>query len=48
MTFMIVTCAASGVIVPIHHRMPVLLDEGAADDWMNPLERDPFVAQNDC
>jgi putative SOS response-associated peptidase YedK len=40
--FTIVTCAANAVIAAIHDRMPVVLDERAADDWMNPRERDPM------
>jgi putative SOS response-associated peptidase YedK len=39
-TFTIVTCAANAVIARIHDRMPVVLDERAAEDWMNPRERD--------
>jgi hypothetical protein len=41
-TFTIVTCAANAAIAEIHDRMPVVLDERAAEDWMNPLERDPL------
>jgi putative SOS response-associated peptidase YedK len=41
-TFTIVTCAANAAIAAIHDRMPVLLDERAAEDWMNPRERDPM------
>jgi putative SOS response-associated peptidase YedK len=41
-TFTIVTCAANAAIAGIHDRMPVLLDERAAEDWMNPRERDPL------
>jgi putative SOS response-associated peptidase YedK len=41
LTFTIVTCAANALIAPIHDRMPVVLDERAAEDWMNPRERDP-------
>jgi putative SOS response-associated peptidase YedK len=40
-TVTIVTCAANDVIARIHDRMPVVLDERGADDWMNPLEREP-------
>ncbi len=25
----------------IHDRMPVILDDGAAEDWMNPREQNP-------
>jgi putative SOS response-associated peptidase YedK len=41
-TFTIVTCAANAAIAEIHDRMPVVLDERAAEDWMNPQERDPL------
>ena len=41
-TFTIVTCAANAAIAEIHDRMPVGLDERAADDGMNPRERDPL------
>ena len=41
-TFTIVTCAANDAIAAIHDRMPVVLDERAAEDWMNPRERDPL------
>src|SRR5713101_7411682 len=39
-TFTIVTCAANAVIGGIHDRMPVILDDRAAEDWMNPREED--------
>ena len=42
LTFTIVTCAANAAIATIHDRMPVVLDERAAEDWMNPRERDPL------
>lgn len=42
LTFTIVTCAANAAIAAIHDHMPVVLDERAADDWMNPQERDPL------
>ena len=42
MTFTIVTCAANALIAAIHDRMPVVLNERVADDWMNPRERDPL------
>ena len=41
-TFTSVTCAANAVIGEIHDRMPVILDERAAEDWMNPREEDPL------
>jgi putative SOS response-associated peptidase YedK len=41
LTFTIGTCAANALIAAIHDRMPVVLDERAAEDWMNPREREP-------
>ena len=41
-TFTIVTCAANAVIGEIHDRMPVILDERAAEDWINLREEDPL------
>jgi putative SOS response-associated peptidase YedK len=41
-TFTIVTCAANAAIAEIHDRMPVVLDEPGAEDWMNAGERDPL------
>src|SRR5260370_1114995 len=42
-TFTIVTCAANAVIGGIHDRMPVILDERAAEGWMNPREKAPLL-----
>ena len=44
-TFTIVTCAANAAIAEIHDRMPVVLDERAAEDWMNPRETGPAVVE---
>lgn len=41
--FTIVTCAANAALTEIHNRMPVVLDEQAAEDWMNPLESNPLA-----
>jgi putative SOS response-associated peptidase YedK len=41
-TFTIVTCAANAAIAEVHDRMPVVLNERAAEDWMNRQERDPL------
>jgi len=41
-TFTIVTCAANATVAAIHNRMPVILDEGGAEDWMNPREKNPL------
>ena len=40
--FTIITCEPNAVMRPIHNRMPVILDNRAADDWMNPIEADPL------
>jgi putative SOS response-associated peptidase YedK len=42
LTFTIVTCAANVTLAAIHTRMPVILDEGGAEDWMNPREKEPM------
>ncbi len=44
-TFTSVTCAANAVIGEIHDRMPVILDERAAEDWINPLRGGPVLAK---
>ncbi|HLN49900.1 MAG TPA: SOS response-associated peptidase [Steroidobacteraceae bacterium] len=41
-TFTIITCEPNAVTRPIHNRMPVILEEHAADDWMEPGEADPL------
>ncbi len=41
-TFTIITCEPNAVTRPIHNRMPVILEQRAADDWMNPGEGDPL------
>ena len=39
-TFTIITTAANRTLEPIHNRMPVILDEDGAADWMNWREPD--------
>ena len=41
-TFTIVTCEANTLIHEVHDRMPAILDERAAEDWMSPQEKDPL------
>jgi putative SOS response-associated peptidase YedK len=41
LTFTIITCAPNELVGTIHDRMPVVLDERGAEDWMNPRERHP-------
>jgi putative SOS response-associated peptidase YedK len=38
----IITTAANRTIEAIHNRVPVILDEAGAADWMNPREPDPL------
>jgi putative SOS response-associated peptidase YedK len=38
----IITTAANRLLEPIHNRMPVILDEAGAADWMNWREPDPL------
>jgi putative SOS response-associated peptidase YedK len=37
----VVTCAANGIVAPIHDRMPVVLDPGARTAWLDPATDDP-------
>jgi putative SOS response-associated peptidase YedK len=39
-TFTIITTSANRMLEPIHNRMPVILDEAGAADWMNSREPD--------
>ena len=41
-TFTIITTAANRTLEQIHNRMPVILDEAGAADWMNLRESDPL------
>jgi putative SOS response-associated peptidase YedK len=41
-TFTIITTTANRKIEPIHNRMPVILDEAGAADWMNLREPNPL------
>jgi putative SOS response-associated peptidase YedK len=41
-TFTIITTAANRTIEPIHNRMPVILDDAGAADWMNSREPHPL------
>jgi putative SOS response-associated peptidase YedK len=40
-TFTIITTSANELIKSIHDRMPAILDERMAEDWMNPQEPNP-------
>ena len=41
-SFTILTCAANSTVATIHDRMPVILSDREADDWMNPREKAPL------
>ena len=40
-TFTIITTTPNQTVAPIHNRMPVILGDRDADDWMNPRDPDP-------
>ena len=42
-TFTIVTTRANSAMAPYHDRMPVILDDRDADDWMDPRAADPLA-----
>ncbi|MCC6959621.1 MAG: SOS response-associated peptidase [Dehalococcoidia bacterium] len=35
-TFTIITTTANSLVAPVHDRMPVILSENAAEEWLNP------------
>src|SRR5215470_5349338 len=39
--FTILTCAANSTLATIHDRMPVILSDRDADDWINPSAKNP-------
>jgi putative SOS response-associated peptidase YedK len=41
-TFTILTTSANRLLETIHNRMPVILDEAGAADWMNWRELEPL------
>jgi putative SOS response-associated peptidase YedK len=41
-SFTIVTCVANPTLATIHDRMPVILSDRDAEDWMNPREKAPL------
>jgi len=41
-SFTILTCAANASLSTIHHRLPVILSDRDADDWMNPRAKAPL------
>ncbi len=42
-TFTIITTAANALIASYHDRMPVILADRDADDWMDPRAPDPLA-----
>ena len=42
-TFTILTCAANSAMAAVHNRMPVILSDRDADDWINPREAHPLT-----
>jgi putative SOS response-associated peptidase YedK len=45
-TFTILTCAANSTMAVVHDRMPVILSDRNAEDWMNPREANPLVLKH--
>ena len=41
-SFTILTCVANPALATIHDRMPVILSDRDAEDWMNPREKAPL------
>jgi putative SOS response-associated peptidase YedK len=41
-SFTILTCVANPALATIHDRMPVILSDLDAEDWMNPREKAPL------
>jgi putative SOS response-associated peptidase YedK len=41
----LITTEANGVVEPVHNRMPVILDPGAFDRWLDPNEQRAQVLQ---
>src|SRR5215470_20317019 len=39
--FTILTCAANSTLATTHDRMPVILSDREADDWINPSSKRP-------
>ena len=39
----LITTEANAVVSPVHNRMPVILDPGSFDRWLDPNEQDPKV-----
>jgi putative SOS response-associated peptidase YedK len=42
-TFAILTCTANSTMAAVHDRMPEMLSDRDADDWVNPRAADPLV-----
>jgi putative SOS response-associated peptidase YedK len=38
--FIILTTRANALMEPIHHRMPIVIDESRLDEWMDPANSD--------
>ena len=37
----VITCAANGLVAPLHDRMPVIVEPGDDDRWLDPGQEDP-------
>jgi putative SOS response-associated peptidase YedK len=45
-TFTIITTSANAAIAPYHDRMPVILGDSAADEWIDPTGPDPLALKH--
>jgi putative SOS response-associated peptidase YedK len=41
----LITTEANGVVGQVHDRMPIILDPGSFDRWLDPNEQDPKILQ---
>ncbi len=44
--FVVLTTRANALMVPIHDRMPVVLEASRLDEWMNPSAADPALLRS--
>lgn len=45
-TFTIITSEANAVMAPTHDRMPVILDKGDWEAWLDPAVSNPLLLQS--
>jgi putative SOS response-associated peptidase YedK len=45
-TFCVLTVSASSVVNRVHHRMPVILDQGGQSAWLDPARREEVALRS--